>query len=61
MAASKGALSSLTMWGGFGQIATLVALIQDVQPQVAIIMAGVSAAVTIFGRLRAATKIKGII
>jgi hypothetical protein len=53
----KGLLSSITAWGSFGSLASAFALWQQVQPEVAIIAAGVSALVTILGRIKATAKI----
>lgn len=57
---SKGLLSSLTAWGSLGSLGSAIALWQQVQPEVAIVAAGVSALLSIFGRIRATAKIKGL-
>lgn len=60
MAPSKSLFSSITAWGSLGSFGSALALWQQIQPEVAIVMAGISAVTTIIGRLRANSRIKGI-
>jgi hypothetical protein len=57
---TKGLLTSLTAWSDFATLGSAIAVIQEVEPHIAAVVAGVSAIVGIFGRLRASTKIKGL-
>lgn len=66
---TKGALSSLGVWGsllalvpGVGSIAAVLGVIDPVvvQDAVTAIIGGVGALIALFGRIRATSKIKGL-